>query len=983
MTFSLTSVLAVAGGYLLFLFLIAWLTDTGRIPRSIVRHPAVYILSMGVYASSWAIYGSIGYAQQHGFNFLSYFLGISGVFFLAPALLVPLLRLTTTHQLSSLADVFAFRYRSPVAGAATALLMLISTLPILAMQIKAIADSLQLLTGGASAANLALWFCLLIALFTILFGTRHSAVRDKHEGLVMAIAAESVLKLICFGALAYLSVRGVFGGFAGLQEWLHNNPEQITHLYQPLEDGAWHSLILAFFIATLLMPHMFHMAFTENINPNALHTATWGVPLFMFFIALCIPFVLFAGNAAQVNATGGQFFLAVGAQQGPMAAILAYLAGLAAASGVLIVATIALSSMLLNHWVVPARSRRFDSRLYHWLLWARRALIVGVLILAYAFYLATSTEQDLIELGVLGFTALLQFTPGLIATLYWVGSNRLGFFAGLLVGFFIWFVGLLIPILLPQLTLHPLLEMLGLTHPEPLGQWHKIATVTVLANSTIFAIVSALTTSSRAEKSAAKACVVDSLKRSFRWKLEASNAGEMLHSLSKVLGAETAEREFSLALADLQLSMNENRPYALRRLRDQIKTNLSGLLGPSVAHDIVSKQLPYLPDNDTNASNEDYQLIEARMELYRDRLSGLAAELDSLRRFHRQTLLELPMGVISLGADGEIIGWNHAMEALTGVPARQTIGSRLSTLPSPWQALLHAFALGDAPHQHQAQVQLEQQLRWFNLHKSHLRGADPTTNDGQVIVMEDVTDVHTLEMRLNHAERLASIGRLAAGVAHEVGNPVTAIACLAQNLQHEDSINDMQFSAEQIITQTERISRIVESLMAYSHGGGTAQAEIQSPVVIADVVQEAIDLLLLDPERQAHHFNNLCHHDHQVKGDGQKIMQVFVNLLSNAADASAIGAPISIASKATDGHIEIILEDQGHGIPPQLLKVLFEPFVTSKEVGRGTGLGLALVYSIIEDHFGTIRAESPIKGDSGTRFIITLPQFTLSMNDEA
>lgn len=981
MTFSLATVLVVASGYLLFLFLIAWLTNTGRIPSAIVRHPAVYILSMGVYASAWALYGSIGYAQQHGFNFLSYFLGISGVFFLAPALLVPLLRLTTTHQLSSLADVFAFRYRSPTAGAATALLMLIGTLPLLAMQIKAIADSLQLLTGASSTANLALWFCCLIALFTILFGARHSAVRDKHEGLVMAIAAESVLKLVCFALLTYLSVHGVFGGLDGLQEWLTNNPEQIQQLYQPLESGAWHPVILAFFIATLLMPHMFHMAFTENINPRALQAATWGVPLFMFLIALCIPFLLFAGNAAGVGTTGGQFFLAVGAQQGASGAIFAYLAGLAAASGMLIVATIALSSMLLNHWVVPARSRRLDNRLYHWLLWARRALIVGVLILAYAFYLSAGEEKTLIELGVLGFVALLQFTPGLVATLYWTSGNRLGLFAGLLVGFFIWFVGLLTPTLLPQLHLHPLLEMLGLTHPEPLGQWYKIATVAVLANSVVFAMVSALSTSSRAEKSAAKACVIDSLKRSFRWKLEASNANEMLHALSKALGAETAEREFNLALTDLQLSPDENRPYALRRLRDQIETNLSGLLGPSVAHDIVSRHLPYLPDADSNTSNEDYQFIEARMELYRDRLSGLAAELDSLRRFHRQTLLELPMGVISLGADGEIIGWNHAMETLTGVPATQTIGSRLSTLPSPWQALLHAFATGDASHQHQAQVQLDQQLRWFNLHKSHLRGANPQTNDGQVIVMEDVTDMHTLEMRLNHAERLASIGRLAAGVAHEVGNPVTAIACLAQNLQHEDSIHEMQHSAEQIITQTERISRIVESLMAYSHGGGATQADIQSPVVIAEAVQEAINLLLLDPERQAHHFNNLCHPAHQVKGDGQKILQVFVNLLSNAADASTAGTPITITTNAADGHIEVIIEDQGHGIPPQLLNVLFEPFVTSKEVGRGTGLGLALVYSIIEDHFGTIRAESPIKGNIGTRFIITLPQFTMSVDD--
>src|SRR5699024_2619678 len=345
MTLSLSTGLFIAGAYLFFLFFVAWLTDTGRVPRAITQHPLVYILSMGVYASVWAIYGSIGFAQQHGFNFLSYFFGISGVFLLAPALLIPLLRLTTTHQLSSLADVFAFRYRSPAAGAFTALLMLACTLPLLAMQIQAIADSLQLLTQAPNSKNLAFWFCALIALFTVLFGTRSYATRDKHEGLVMAIAAESILKLLCFSLLTYLSVRGVFGSFAGLQEWLSNNPEHIQHLYTPLEGSAWHPLILAFFVAALLMPHMFHMAFTENMNPKAVRTATWGVPLFMFIISLCIPFILFAGKANGVEANSDQFLIIVGMQHGYLGTLLAYLSGLAAASGILIVATIALSSM--------------------------------------------------------------------------------------------------------------------------------------------------------------------------------------------------------------------------------------------------------------------------------------------------------------------------------------------------------------------------------------------------------------------------------------------------------------------------------------------------------------------------------------------------------------------------------------------------------------------------------------------------------------
>ncbi|HAS29928.1 MAG TPA: ATPase, partial [Alcanivorax sp.] len=174
MAYSVSDLILIAGAYLLFLFLVAWITEKGWIPARLVRHPAVYVFSLGVYASAWAIYGSVGYAHDYGYNFLAYFLGISGVFLLAPILLAPILRLTTTYQLSSLADLFAFRYRSRLAGALTTVMMVVGMLPLLSMQIKAVAESIQILTGEPDPAWVAFWFCLLITLFAILFGARHA-----------------------------------------------------------------------------------------------------------------------------------------------------------------------------------------------------------------------------------------------------------------------------------------------------------------------------------------------------------------------------------------------------------------------------------------------------------------------------------------------------------------------------------------------------------------------------------------------------------------------------------------------------------------------------------------------------------------------------------------------------------------------------------------------------------------------------------------
>lgn len=971
MVYSVSDLILIAGCYLLFLFAVAWITERGWLPAHWVRHPAVYVLSLGVYASAWAVYGSVGYAYQYGYNFLSYFLGISGVFLLAPILLAPILRLTTTYQLSSLADLFAFRYRSRLAGAMTTIIMLIGVLPLLALQLKAVAESIQILSGTANPRDLAAGFCLMMVIFAILFGARHTTAREKHEGLVMAIAMESLIKLLAFGAVALLGLYGVFDGPASLNAWLDDHPEMLARLYYPLQDGTWHSMIMAFFVSAVVLPHMFYMAFTENMNPRALITASWALPLMFLLMALCVPIILWAAAAGNAPTSPDYYALGIGMITGGHGAILGYIAGLAGASGMLIVATLALSGMCLNHLVLPASPLQ-GQNLYRNLLWTRRILIAAILALAYLFYRFTGTDHTLVELGVLTFVATLQFVPGLIGALFWPSGNRNGLFAGLLVGFILWVMLLLVPIAYPSWQFQPLMELLGMRFQTGASQWHHVAIASVTANALIYAIVSIVTPMSRSEKNAAEACAVDSLRRPYRWELEAKSVDDFIDAMSQPLGPITATREVEMSLRDLHLPRTETRPYALRRLRDQLETNLSGLLGPSVSHQLIDDHLPYLPEEEQHSS-EDIQFIESRLEQYRDRLSGLAAELDGLRRFHRQTLLELPMGVISLGADREIIGWNRAMESLTGITAEDTIGSRLADLDPPWGDFFTRFSHDDNAHQPQQALEVENQTRWLSLHKSEVMGAGTAEQaGGQVLVIEDITELRHMEAHLAHNERLASIGRLAAGVAHEIGNPVTAIACLTQNLDEDSDLEEQQEACDQILEQTRRITRIVESLVTFSHSGGIKLSE-QVPVNLCDTVDEAISLLLLDPDHRQQPFENHCPTSHWVKGDPQRLLQVFINLLGNAADASEDKQPVIVRCEPRGEFLDILLEDQGHGIPDTLRDALFEPFVTSKPPGRGTGLGLALVYSIIEEHQGSIRVESPLSEKGGTRFVVSLP----------
>lgn len=973
MVFSLTQLFGIGLAYLLFFFSVAWLTEQGYIPTRIVRHPATYVLSLGVFASAWAIYGAVGFAHDFGYNFLAYYLGISGAFMLAPMILAPILRLVKNYQLGSLADLLAFRYRSPVVGALVTLCMLLGIMPLLAMQIQAVADSIHVLVPDTSPDMLAFSFVFMIILFAILFGARHISARDKHEGLVVAIAFESLIKLGAMLIIGGAILFDVFNGPQGLNQWLAHHPDQLVQLYQPLEEGPWRSLVAAFFVAAIAMPHMYHMAFTENLNPRALLSASWGLPLYLFFMALPVLIIVWGASRLDIFGNPEYFTLTVTQALGsPWLVFLVFAAGLSAASGVIIVCTLSLAAMSLNHLILPLAPFSHRRNLYSWLLWSRRALIAAIILISYLFYLLMGDRHTLSELGFLAFVATMQFVPGLFGVLLWARGNKDGFMAGLAAGFCVWLFGLLLPVML-GIQLHVSIPFFIDDIFPTINNSYMVATFAIFLNATIFGIVSLLTETSTAEKLAAETCNVDNLRKPQRWELSVKSAREFVGRLAKPLGAITARREVDLALNDLAMSLDETRPYALRRLRDQLESNLSGLLGPSVALEVLESAIPWV-NPAAGAATQDIHFIESRLEEYHDKLTGLAGELDSLRRFHRQTLQDLPVGVCSLGSDGEVLGWNRALEIITRVPADTILGSHITHLPSPWDQVLRQFIEEEGRNQ-QREVDYEGVHRWLSLHKAAIGISKSNASPGgQVIVVEDTTEMRMLEHHLAHSERLASVGRLAAGVAHEIGNPITGIACLAQNLRFDSEDPAVLETAVQILDQTKRITRIVQSLVSFSHSGSTLVA--REPVPIRECVQEAMDLLALNKEGTQVRFINQTHPDHLAKGDHQRLTQVFINLLSNARDASQKGQPIAVTSHQKEHTIVVEVEDQGSGIPPAILARIYEPFLTTKEPGQGTGLGMSLVYSIIEEHYGHIAIQSPLdSARSGTRVTITLPRY--------
>ncbi|MBS3785890.1 MAG: PAS domain S-box protein [Gammaproteobacteria bacterium] len=973
MSFSVAALFISATAYLSVLFLIAHASERGWIPAKIVRHPIVYVLSLGVYATSWSYYGSVGFAERSGLAFITIYLGVTLAFALTPILLMPLLRLTRRHQLTSIADLFAFRFNSQFAGVLVTLMILTGSLPYLALQIRAVAESTQVLSDQSPPHTIAIVFCIMVTVFAIIFGARHVTPREKHSGLVAAIAFESVIKIGALVLIALVAVKLAFGELGGLDHWLKENPDKLTHYYSSVSGDSWTGLLFLAFAAAFLLPRQFHMLFTENLHSAGLRTASWAFPLLLLILAAGIPPVLWAGQALQIGGSSDYYVLGIALfSESAVLALLAYLGGISAASAMIIVSTLAISSMCLNHLVLPVVRITPYQDLYATLRWARRVLIAVVIAAGYLFYLSLERTEGLVSWGLISFLAMAQLIPGVIATLFWPAASRNGFIAGLLAGGAIWGAAALLPALSTFGPIHIVGVDLGATQTPT--HFATLAFWSVTANALIFVLVSLFSRASVQETEAAEACH-DLNTRVPEGGLLANSPNQFIDQLAPVTGASAAGAEIERAMTDLELSWEETRPEYLQQLREQVQRNLSGMMGPMLARDIVDQCLRLDTDTHT-ALSQNVRLIEERLERHRKGFYGIAGELDALRRYHRQILEDLPLGVVAITPNDRISRWNPAMEQLTGTSAPRILGRQVSELQPPWADLLAEFAHEDAAHAYKRHIRLTTGDCWLSLHKTLISGDDRSSEGDRLLLIEDVTDVNRLENELTHSERLASIGRLAAGVAHEIGNPITAIACLAQELR--DAAD--QPEAQQILEQTDRINHIVQTLIGYAHAGTTPEPRQARPVALAPVIQEAQRVLQLNPSARHIQFEAAVDPTLKVFAEHQRLVQVFVNLLSNAVDActseDSEQGNVSITAKVSRDRVEVHVIDNGQGIPPAIADKVLEPFFTTKPPGLGTGLGLALAYSIVQDYEGSLSLQARRGKATGTEVVLRLIRAT-------
>jgi Na+/proline symporter/nitrogen-specific signal transduction histidine kinase len=450
---------------LLLLFFLAYLAERRKYQnRSLINNPIVYSLSLAIYCSAWTFYGNVSSVTDTGILFLAIYIGPTLVMLLGLTVLKKMVRISNVLSITSIADFVSARYgKNRSLGIVVTILSLFAGIPYIGLQIKAIASSLQPFTRNASAGDFyqdqAFYICILIVVFTILFGTRKILPNERHEGMVFAVAAESIFKL-----LAFLLV-----GFSVTYLW-HNGFNDIFSKYYFTEKiqtafdfekstgyGNWSVYILISGLAFVLLPRQFHVAVVENKSEENLKQAAWMFPLYLFLIVLFVIPLALTGNGLISGTNGYEnaiINLPLHFSSETLAAV-AYLGGFLAATGMIIVECIAISTMVTNSLLLPLllENIRFKNffrlRILQLSVWLRRLTILLVVSLAYLYYKGVSHELSLISLGLIAFVAVIQLAPAVLGGMYNKGLTRKGILCGILTGTTVWFLGLIIPSLIP------------------------------------------------------------------------------------------------------------------------------------------------------------------------------------------------------------------------------------------------------------------------------------------------------------------------------------------------------------------------------------------------------------------------------------------------------------------------------------------------------------------------------------------------------
>ena len=1022
-----TTVFLTAIGYVSFLFLIAWWGDgAGRRFASGRSRPVVYALSLAVYCTSWTYYGSVGLASEHGLDFLPIYIGPILVIGLGAPFIARVANLARAQNVTTVADFVSARYgKSQGVAAVAALVVLIGSAPYVALQLKAVAPTILMvvdsfdhgrLTPDSPSASFYLVVSLLLALFAMAFGTRRINPKEHQDGLILAIAVESIVKLVAFLAVGAFVVWRLNNGLGELTEIAQSDPRIASVIQTPPDPAIWVVTTLLSAFAIVLLPRQFHVAIVENHDERGIRTAAWLFPTYLVLINLFVAPLAIAGLKIfpQASFNRDLTVLALPLSAGAHGvALLTMIGGLSAATGMVVVESVALSITISNDLVMPLLLRRrrapasaAEGDIGALVLWVRRIAIIGVLALGFAYERMTG-KTGLVSIGLLSFAAVAQIAPAFLGGLFWRRGTARGAIAGMTVGSLIWFYLLLLPSIRPDQALSSLLThgplaiawlspaALVAFAPDPLVGGVVLSLAVNIAAFVAFSLTRQPSALERAQASAFAGVGAGGKPQAFRLWRSSTTAGELEAAVARYLGAGRARRAFASFMREHGIVYDPELEASAQLIR-----HAEFLLSPAIGASTSRQVMSLLLRPRTVSGHSALKLIDEA-----------SAAIQSSRDQLQHALDHAKQGISVFDANLTLTAWNREFAELFGLPPamlRQGVG--LDEIVR-FNAGRGAYGPGDSEDfvaERVARLLYDDQpnrLRLLSTNRVIEVRSARLPDGGIVTTYTDVTETVLAEEALEAAnemlekrvgERTAELQRLnaelerakneadaanlsktrfLAAASHDILQPLNAARLYASSLSegvNQIDPDERKNLARNVDVSLEAVEEIIGALLDISRlDAGATRPEI-SDVPVADLMRtleieftalaraKGLKLVFV-PTRLA------------IRTDRRLMRRLLQNLISNALKYTIEGR-VLVGCRRVSGAVRIEVWDTGLGIPPEHERAVFAEFKRLDQgarVARGLGLGLSIV-----ERLGRV-LEQPIglrsRPGKGSVFYVTAP----------
>lgn len=1010
---------AVAGfGYLLLLFAIAYYGDWRRAQgKSIIANPYIYTLSLAVYCTAWTFFGSVGKAATQGVTFLTIYTGPTLMAFFWWFILRKLLRICKENNLTTMSDFLTLRYgKGAFLGALVTVGVLLAVVPYIGLQLKSVSNTFNILVYHEIISPLttpvyqdtALYVALILVVFGILFGARHLDPTERHEGMVAAVAFESIIKLLAFLVIGILVTFGIFRGWGDLFTQIRQAPG-FQHLLQ-VNTGPHNSYmvlmvhtVLAMW-AILFLPRQFHMAVVENTEERHILTAMWLLPLYLLLMNLFVMPIAFGGLLLGFPPSQGDtFVLRIPLESGhPYLALLAFIGGLSASTAMVAVTSITVSTMLLNSVVLPLAIRlKLQERLPPYLLTIKRAGILLVILLGYITYRVIGPSAMLVDMGLIAFCGVMQLVPAILGALYWREATRWGAIAGLGAGFLFWAYTLVFPYLV-QAGWFPLSIVeegpFGLAFLKPtaffgltgLDNLSHAFFWSLFFNVSIFIGVSLLTVPDPVEDEQAQRFVEvfefeERLPRERRYTY-LPNLEQFTRFMEKFIGPQKAAEARQTFLHQIGSPEREWSDQEKQRLGSFVERAIAGSIGPAAARVIMEGYLSSVGSRMEGVFDL-FGQVSSSLEESKQKLQRRVAELSVLYEAARKLtsslylpeLLEavLDLLVERLGVEKCSVRLldEDGMLRLRSYRGLSPLAQDLSVKPDIGSLLgeclltPHVISVSDTSLVNQDRFQglLEEEILAsfvmapITTETLALGVLTAASSQKGYFAKEHVDFFQSLAGQLGAAVRSAQL------VAHQIRNPVHAIGGFAHLLYRKlPEGSPTKKYAEIIIKESQRLEQMVREIVETSVIFIPREEEQD----INQVIRGALGIIRSSiEEKKVNLIVELGEDLPPLTMDVGNMKRVILQLVANALEAMTPGGTLRLSTARQDGFVEIKVADSGKGIPADILPHIFDTFFSTKPAGPG--LGLPIVHKIITHHRGEISIESEEK--VGTTVTIRLP----------